>query len=101
MDQESTGAPIGQPPAVAGGGTSGGLLDFLTFRSFIAPPLIVFLWVLTVAGITFIAAAAYKSDHVTAVLGWVFAVLWGRVVFEVVAVLFRINDGIQTIARRR
>jgi hypothetical protein len=67
----------------------------------ITPPLITILWVLSVVGITIGALAALNTSALGAVLFWIFGMLWVRVVFEVMIVLFRINDGIQTIARRR
>jgi hypothetical protein len=54
-----------------------------------------------VIGITIAALAALNSSALAAVLGWILAMVWVRVVFEVMIILFRINDGIQTMARRQ
>jgi hypothetical protein len=68
----------------------------------ITPPLITVLWIVSVAAITIGAVAVAINDQlIAAVVGWLVSMLWVRVVFEVMIVLFRINDGIQTIARRR
>jgi hypothetical protein len=75
--------------------------DFMTFRFMITPPLITGLYIVAVIGITLAALAALNSSALAAVLGWILAMLWVRVVFEVMIILFRINDGIQTMARRQ
>jgi len=75
--------------------------DFVTFRYMITPPLITILYVLAVILITLGALAALNSSVLGALLGWFFGMIWIRVIFEVMIVLFRINDGIQTLARRR
>jgi hypothetical protein len=68
----------------------------------ITPPLITVLWIVSVAAITIGAVAVAINDQlIAAIVGWLVSMLWVRVVFEVMIVLFRINDGIQTIARRR
>jgi membrane protein YqaA with SNARE-associated domain len=51
--------------------------------------------------ITIGALVALNTSVLGAIVGWVLGMLWVRVVFEVMIVLFRINDGIQTMARRR
>lgn len=101
MDQGSPGQPMSQPPAPGGGGTRAGFRDFLNFRFMITPPLITVLWVVSVVLITIGALAALNTSVLGAIVGWVLGMLWVRVVFEVMIVLFRINDGIQTMARRR
>jgi hypothetical protein len=78
----------------------GGITDFLSFRWMITPPLVMVLWILTVGAITVVAVVALNSNPAAAVIGWILAMIWVRVVFEVMIVLFRINDGIQTMARR-
>jgi hypothetical protein len=67
----------------------------------ITPPLITVLWVVSVIAITIGALAALNTSVIGAIVGWALGMLWVRVVFEVMIVLFRINDGIQTIAGRR
>jgi hypothetical protein len=103
MQQGPTGQqPPYQPPATGGGDGRGSFSDFLNFRYMITPPLITVLWVVSVAAITIGAVAVAINDQlIPAILGWLVSMLWVRVVFEVMIVLFRINDGIQTIARRR
>jgi hypothetical protein len=118
MDQGPTGQPMSQPPAAGSGGMGGGLNqdlsrqmadlrkgfkfgDFMTFRFMITPPLITGLYIVAVIGITLAALATLNSSVLAAVLLWILAMLWVRVVFEVMIVLFRINDGIQTMARRQ
>jgi Domain of unknown function (DUF4282) len=89
----------GQPQTPAHRGFSFG--DFINFRYMITPGLITIIYVLAVIGITLGALAAINTSAVAAVLIWVFGMLWVRVIFETMIVLFRINDGIQEIARRR
>lgn len=101
MDQGWSGQPVSPPPDLGGGGTRAGFSDFLNFRFMITPPLITLLWVVSVVVITIGALAALNTSVLAALVGWVLLMLWVRVVFEVMIVLFRINDGIQTIARRR
>jgi hypothetical protein len=81
-----------------GGGA--GLADFLTFRWMITPVLITVIWILSVILITVLALAAFRDNPLVAVGGWVAGMIWLRVVFEVMIVLFKINDGIQELARR-
>jgi len=59
------------------------------------------LWVVSLVVITIGALAALNTNALAAIVGWVLGMVRIRVVFEVMIVLFRINDGIQTIARRR
>jgi len=73
----------------------------MTFRYMITPALITLIYILAVIGITLGALAALTQDVLLAIVIWIAGMLWVRVVFEVMIVLFRINDGIQTIARRR
>ena len=101
MDLRSTGQPMNQPPAAGSGGTPAGFGDFLNFRYMITPPLITVLWVVSVVVITIGALAALNTNALVAIVGWVLGMLWVRVTFEVMIVLFKINDGIQTMARRR
>lgn len=101
MDQGSTGQPMSEPPAPGGRGTPAGFSDFINFRYMITPPLITVLWVVSVVVITIAALAALNTSVLGAIVGWALGMIWVRVVFEVMIVLFRINDGIQTIARRR
>jgi hypothetical protein len=75
--------------------------DFMTFRYMITPALITFIYILAAIVITLGALAALTQNVLLAVLIWIAGMLWLRVVFEVMIVLFRINDGIQTMARRR
>jgi uncharacterized Tic20 family protein len=84
-----------------GSGTRAGFSDFLNFRYMITPPLITVLWMVSVVVITIGALVALNTSVLAALIGWVLLMLWVRVVFEVMIVLFRINDGIQTMARRR
>ena len=113
MTEGSTGQPTGEPP-VAGGGLGQelsqqaadlrqgfNLVDFLMFRYLITPPLITVIYVVAVILITLVALVQLSVNVLADLLGWVLAMLWVRVRFEVMIVLFRINDGIQTIARRR
>jgi hypothetical protein len=112
------GQPMSQQPAAGGGGTGAGFnqessrqladfrqgfkfSDFVTFRYMITPPLITVLWVLSVILITIAALASLNSNALVAVAIWIIGMVWVRVVFEVMIVLFKINDGIQTMARRR
>ena len=81
-----------------GGGA--GIADFLTFRWMITPALITVIWILSVIVITVWALAAFRDSPLLAVGGWVAGMIWSRVVFEVMIVLFKINDGIQEVARR-
>lgn len=101
VDLGSANQPTSQQPAPTGRPTSAGLSDFLYFRYMITPPLITVLWVVSVVAITIAALAALNSSVLGAIVGWALGMIWVRVVFEVMIVLFRINDGIQTIARRR
>jgi hypothetical protein len=123
MDQGQTGQPVGEPPRTGAGstggmGTGGGFNqdmsrqiadlrrgfnfgDFMTFRYMITPALITFIYILAVIVITLGALAELNQSVLAAILLWIFAMLWVRVVFEVMIVLFRINDGIQTMARQR
>jgi Domain of unknown function (DUF4282) len=117
MDQGPTGQPMSQPPAAGGGGIGGvnqdlsrqladlrkgfNFGDFMTFRYMITPPLITVLYVVAVIAITVGALAAINTSALGAVIGWIVLMLWVRVLLEVMIVLFRINDGIQTMARRR
>jgi len=112
MDQGST-----QPVPASGGpggtptqGISGDMKsfregfnfgDFVTFRYMITPPLITVIYVLAVIAITLGALAAISTSFIGALVFWILAMLWVRVVFEVMIVLFRINDGIQSLAGRR
>jgi Domain of unknown function (DUF4282) len=73
----------------------------MTFRYMITPALITLIYILAVIGITLGALAALTQNVLLAIVIWIAGMLWVRVVFEVMIVLFRINDGIQTIARRR
>ncbi len=115
MEQGPAGQPTGQQPPA--GGSGGGLNeemtrqladfregfsfgDFITFRFMITPPLITVIYVVAVIVITIGALAALNASVLGAILGWIVVMLWVRVVFEVMIVLFRINDGIQKIARR-
>jgi Domain of unknown function (DUF4282) len=75
--------------------------DFVTFRYMITPPLITVIYVLAVIAITLGALAAISTSFIGALVFWILAMLWVRVVFEVMIVLFRINDGIQSLAGRR
>jgi hypothetical protein len=75
--------------------------DFVTFRYMITPPLITIIYVLAVIGITLVALASLNTSVLAAIIGWILAMLWLRVIFEVMIILFRINDGIQSMARRR
>ncbi len=96
--QASEAAPPPPPPS------SRGFSAFLNFRYMITPPLITLLWILSVIAITIgaVAIAFYQDGGlIPAIIGWIGAMIWVRVVFEVMIVLFRINDGIQEIARRR
>jgi len=116
MDPGSSGQPVGGGPPV-GGGTGGGFNQemsrqlsemrkgftfgaFMTFRYMITPPLITVIYVLAVIVITLAALAALNTSALAAILGWIIAMLWVRVIFEVMIVLFRINDGIQSMAQR-
>ncbi len=101
MDQGSAARPLGQPPAAPSGGTRAGFTDFLNFRLMITPPLITVLWVVSVIVITIGAVVTPTTNVLAVIVAWGLGMLWVRVVFEVMIVLFRINDGIQTIARRR
>jgi len=113
VDQGSTGQPTEGSPVTGGGFNQElsrqvadlrqgfNLVDFLTFRYMITPPLITVIYIVAVIVITLAALATLNVNVLAALFGWVLAMLWVRVVFEVMIVLFRINDGIQTIARRR
>ena len=107
MDQQPVEQPAGQAPtpgpapSVSSLTTQAGLSDFVNFRFMITPPLITVLWILSVIAITLAGLAALTSNVLVAIIGWIVGMIWVRVVFEVMIVLFRINDGIQTIARRR
>ena len=89
----------GQPQMPARPGFS--FSDFITFRYMITPGLITVIYVLAVLGITLGAIAAANTSALGAVVFWVFAMLWVRVIFEVMIVMFRINDGIHEMAHRR
>jgi hypothetical protein len=89
------GAP--QPPASKGFNFG----DFINFRYMITPGLITVIYVLAVIGLTVAALATLNSSAVGAVILWLVGMIWVRVVFETMIVMFRINDGIQEIARRR
>jgi len=107
MDQQPVEQPGGQAPATGQAPgvdsltTKAGLTDFLNFKYMITPPLITVLWILSVAAITLVSLFSLGSNALGAIIGWILGMIWIRVVFEVMIVLFRINDGIQTIARRR
>jgi hypothetical protein len=101
MDQGWTSQPTSPPPEQRGSGARAGFSDFLNFRYMIAPRLITILWMALVIVITIGALVALNTSPLAAVVGWALVMLWVRVVFEVMIVLFRINDGIQTMARRR
>jgi hypothetical protein len=73
----------------------------MTFRYMITPALITLIYILAVIGITLGALAALTQNVLLAIVIWIAGMLWVRVVFEVMIVLFRINDGIQTMARRQ
>ncbi len=74
--------------------------DFMNFRYMITPPLITILYIVAVIGITLGALGLLAFNALVAIVFWVFAMLEVRVIFEVMIVLFRINDGVQTVARR-
>jgi hypothetical protein len=89
----------GQPQTPAGKGFSFG--DFIKFRYMITPGLITIIYVLAVIGLTLGSLAALNTSAAAAVILWVLGMIWVRVIFETMIVMFRINDGIQEIARRR
>ena len=89
----------GQPQTPVHQGFSFG--DFINFRYMITPGLITVIYILAVVGITLGALAALNTSAIAAVVFWVMGMLWVRVVFEVMIVMFRINDGIQEMAGRR
>ena len=101
MDQGWTGQPLSPPPAQGDRGRRARFSDFLNFRYMIAPRLITILWMALVIVITIGALDELNTSPLAAVVGWALVMLWVRVVFEVMIALFRINDGIQTMARRR
>ena len=112
MDQSTQGQPGGTQPTVqwsapppptpppANGGTFN-FSDFLNFRYMITPVVVTVLYILASASVTLYALLAIQTSVIGAVIAWVLGMIWIRVLFEVVIILFRINDGIQTIARRR
>ena len=74
--------------------------DFINFRYMITPSLITIIYVLAVIGITVASLAALNQSALGAVIIWVLGMVWVRVILETMIVMFRINDGIQEIARR-
>jgi hypothetical protein len=100
VQQSGQAPPTSQAPGVGSLTTKAGLTEFLNFRYMITPPLITILWILSVVTITLVALFSLNSSVLGAIIGWIVGMIWIRVVFEVMIVLFRINDGIQTIARR-
>jgi hypothetical protein len=76
------------------------LADFLTFRYMITPPLITVIYIIGAVLVTIGSIAYINTSALGAVFAWIFLMLYLRVILELIVVLFRINDGIQTIARR-
>ncbi len=77
-----------------------GFGDFLTFRWMITPALITVIWVLSVIAISVLALSSIGNNPPLVLGGWVVGLVLSRVLFEVMVVLFKINDGIQEVARR-
>lgn len=72
--------------------------DFVTFRYMITPPLITAIYVIGVVLVTIGALAYVNTSALGAVIAWIFLMLYLRVILELIVVLFRINDGIQSMA---
>lgn len=73
---------------------------FVTFRYMITPPLITAIYVIGVVLVTIGALAYVNTSALGAAIAWIFLMLYLRVILELIVVLFRINDGIQSLARR-
>ena len=78
--------------------------DFLTFRYLITPTLVAVIYAIGAILITLGALATLVSPTgngaIAGILIFVFGNLYWRVALEIFVVLFRINDGIQSIDRR-
>ena len=98
--------PPPAPAYVAPPRTSGGFdwSDFINFRYLITPGLVTIIYVIGAALITlgalFTLANGSAGAIVFGVLIFIFGNLYWRVVLEFIIVLFRINEGIQSIDRR-
>jgi uncharacterized membrane protein len=107
-------APPPQPPRwgqeAGQPGRSSRLADFFMFRSMITPSLVVVIYVIGVIGITLFAlfGFAYTSTAdgsavagiVGAIIVWIVAQLYLRVVMEVLIVLFRLYESVRNIDRK-
>ena len=86
-------------------GQSGSVRDFIEFREFATPSLLVLSWALGVALITlgsvltFVGHGYSDANPLAAIVGFVLANLIWRVWIEVLVVLFRIYGALQTIGR--
>ena len=74
--------------------------DFLLFRRMITPSIITAIWVLSVLLATIGSLLIIANSPLEALVAWVAYVIMSRVFCEVLIVVFKINDGIQEIARR-
>jgi hypothetical protein len=74
--------------------------DFIFFRYMITPPLITVIYVIAVILLTIAAVALINTSALAAVGFWIVGMLYVRVILELFVVLFRINDGIQSIDHR-
>ena len=86
-------------------GQRGSVRDFIEFREFATPSLLVLSWALGVALITlgslltFVGYGSADANPGGAILAFVFGNLIWRVWIEVLVVLFRIYGALQTIGR--
>ena len=97
----TTTTAISGPPQ----GQRGSVRDFIEFREFATPSLLVLSWALGVALITlgsllmFVGYDYNGANPIGAILTFVVANLFWRVWIEVLVVLFRIYGALQTIGR--
>jgi hypothetical protein len=82
--------------------------DFIAFRFMITPPLATILYLLVVGLLTLACIySAFSSGGISpvsligAIIAWLIGNLFIRVIFEAMLVMFKINDGIQDLVRRR